>query len=146
MAGTSNASENFKMRVPKEELADWRRRAAALSRSVAELIRLRMRLPDDQPAEVRLPTAPTTKLAAKAKARPPRKVAAKEIGARRVAAKRVATKPKARKVKASVKRAVTRPAYVAAAKRKPVAALNLPVLTDFPAREVKQRGAGKGKK
>lgn len=29
---------------------------------------------------------------------------------------------------------------------KPVASLNLPVLTDFPARQVQQRGAGKGKK
>lgn len=46
MAGKSLTSEKFEMRVPKDELADWRRRAAALSISVAELIRLKMRQPD----------------------------------------------------------------------------------------------------
>jgi len=47
MAGTSSKSEKFEMRVPIEELADWRRRATAMSVSVAELIRLKMRRPDE---------------------------------------------------------------------------------------------------
>ena len=41
-------SESYWIRLTPEELADWRRRAAALSISVAELVRLKMRLLDGQ--------------------------------------------------------------------------------------------------
>ena len=51
-------SEKFDMRVPRVELADWRRRAAALSISVAELIRLKMRQGDEPIAAPREPTRP----------------------------------------------------------------------------------------
>ena len=47
------------MRVSVAELADWRRRAAALSISVSELIRLRMRDGDDPAMAEVAPRRPT---------------------------------------------------------------------------------------